>query len=372
MLEDVWADARIDGREAALAALHRQQVDYPCINFSWLTHSRFLSHVAGREFWDDPESVFVQYIRRCGINLVPQWYIPSEGHRRLEQGAMMHEPVAHEGSGFLTPEDVVRAIEQLPDEALIERDCDVEAEARRYADTIRAHMELLGLNTLVIDGFGQADFMGGYGRWGYENYLEAAALYPEAMKHYYRHSALQARLRNQAIALAVERHGIAPFVYGGQDICSSAGPIMSPLMLRELYFPALKWCLEPLVQAGIGLIWHCDGDIRPILTDIMDLGVIGLQGFEEEHGPRWEDMVQLRDPCGEPIAAWGCVSVVSTLPRGSVADVRAAVERSFTVAGPGRGHVLSSTSSIMPETPIENIEALFEHGHRFGREFLGA
>ena len=109
---------------------------------------------------------------------------------------------------------------------------------------------------------------------------------------------------------------------------------MSPPMLRELYFPALKWCLEPLVQAGIGIILHCDGDIRLILDDIMDLGVMGLQGFEEEHGPRWEDMARLRDPAGEPIALWGCVSVVSTLPQGSVADVRAAVERSFTVSLP--------------------------------------
>jgi hypothetical protein len=51
--------------------------------------------------------------------------------------------------------------------------------------------------------------------------------------------------------------------------------------------------------------------------------------------------------------------------------VRAAVERSFTLAGPGRGHVLSSTSSIMPEAPLENVAALFDHAGRFGREFLG-
>ena len=371
MLEGIWDDAPVDGREAALGTLHRQQVGYPCINYGWITHSRYLSHVAGRDYWSDSEGVFAEWVRRLGISLVPQWYLPSERHRRLECGEIMHEPSLHEQAGFRSPEDVARWIEQLPDESAIERDFDTEADADRYAGVIREHMELLGANTLVIDSFGQADFMGGYGRWGYENYLEAAALYPRTMRRFYHHSATAARLRNQAIALAVERHGIAPFVYGGQDICGANGPLMSPAMLRELYFPELKWCLEPLVEAGIGVIWHCDGDIRPILDDILDLGVVGLQGFEEEHGPRYEDMVRLKAPDGGPIVVWGCVSVATTLPRGSVADVRAAVERSFTVAGAGRGHVLSSTSSIMPETPLENADALFAHAHAFGREFLG-
>jgi len=51
--------------------------------------------------------------------------------------------------------------------------------------------------------------------------------------------------------------------------------------------------------------------------------------------------------------------------------VRAAVERSFVLAGRGRGFVLSSTSSILPETPFANLDALFEHGLAFGRKFLG-
>jgi uroporphyrinogen decarboxylase len=232
-------------------------------------------------------------------------------------------------------------------------------------------MGLLGPDVLVIDYFGQADFMGGYNRWGYESYLMAAALYPEAMRRYYHHTALGGRLFNQALVLACEKHGIAPFVYGGQDICTAGGPIMSPEMLRDLYFPELKWCLEPLVEGGVGIIWHCDGDIRPILDDILDLGVAGLQGFEEEHGPRYEEMVKLRNKRGDPIIVWGCVSVTSTFPHGTPDDVRAAVERSFVLAGPGRGHVLSSTSSIMPEAPIENVEAFFQHGREFGREFLG-
>jgi len=359
------------GREAALATLHREHVAEPCINCCWMTNSRYMSHVAGRDYWSDPEGVFVDYVRRSGVNLVPQWYYPGEAQRRLERGEPMHDPSPHLDDGFRTPEDVRLAIAELPDPEFVERPFDIERAAESYAATIEARMALLGPDVLVIDHFGQADFMGGYNRWGYENYLQAAALWPSVMRRYYHHTALLGRMLNQAIVLACQEHGIAPFVYGGQDICTSGGPIMSPTMLREIYFPELKWCLEPLVENGIGIIWHCDGDIRPILDDILDLGVMGLQGFEEEHGVDYAEMVNLRNKRGNPISIWGCVSVSTTLPRGTPEDVCAAVERSFTLAGPGRGHVLSSTSSAMPETPIENLDALFGHGRRFGREFLG-
>ena len=83
-------------------------------------------------------------------------------------------------------------------------------------------------------------------------------------------------------------------------------------------------------------------------------------------------MASLADGQGRPLSIWGCVSVTSTLPHGTVDDVKAAVERSFTLAGKGRGFVLSSTSSIMPEAPHENIDALFEHGREFGAAFLGS
>ena len=90
----------------------------------------------------------------------------------------------------------------------------------------------------------------------------------------------------------------------------------------------------------------------------------------EEHGVDYAEMVGIEDAEGRPISVWGCVSVTSTFPHGTPDDVRAAVERSFTLAGKHRGFVLSSTSSVMPEAPHENIDAFFTHGREFGREFL--
>jgi hypothetical protein len=358
------------GSEIALGTLMRENVDRPCINYSWMTSSSYLSRAAGRDYWSDQEGVFFEYLHRCGINLVPQWYFPGEAQRNIERGYTAHEHLPGGTECIRGSEDILRAVDKLPSDAAVERGFDIEAVARNYADALRARIDRTKGETLFIDDYGQADFMGAYSRWGYENYLIALMDYPEALRRHYHHTALCGRLQNQAIVRAREKYGIAPFVYGGQDICTGGGPIVSPRILRELYFPELKWALEPLIANGIGVIWHCDGKINPILADILDLGVIGLQGFEEEHGVRYDEMVKLKDRTGRPLSIWGCVSVTSTLPHGSVEDVKKSVERSFRLAGRGRGFVLSSTSSVMPEVPHENIDALFQHGREFGDEFL--
>ncbi|MBM3189650.1 MAG: hypothetical protein FJZ90_13110, partial [Chloroflexi bacterium] len=300
------------GCEVALATLMREEVHEPCINYCWMTNSSYLSLAAGRDYWADREGAFYDYLRAAGINLVPQDYMPGEAQRQIERGRLFHEPAPGGSEATHGPEDVLRAIDGLPDDADVARDYDHDAEARQYAEALMARMARAQHEVLFLDGFGQADFMGGYIRWGYENYLIAMIEHPDAMRRYFHHTALRGRLQNEAIVLACARYGIAPFVYSGQDICTSRGPIVAPRLLRELYFPELRWCMEPLMDAGIGVIWHCDGDIRPILEDIMDLGVMGLQGFEEEHGVRYEDIVALRDREGQPISVWGCVSVVST------------------------------------------------------------
>lgn len=358
------------GSEIALATLMGENPGLPCINYSWMTNSSYMSKAAGRDYWADREGVFFEYLHQSGINLVPQWYFPADEHRRMELGHIMHDPRPGGTEGIRNPADIVRAIDLLPSDSAIEREFNIEAAAQDYAGILKERIDRTKAEVLFIGSFGQADFMGGYNRWGYENYLITLMDYPEAMRRYYHHTALKGRLLNSAIVLAREKYGIAPFVYSGQDICAGSGPIVSPQILREIYFPELSWAMAPLVENGIGVIWHCDGNINPILTDILDLGVVGLQGFEEEHGVNYKDIVDLKDTAGRPIGVWGCVSVTNTLPHGTVDDVKRSVERSFTLAGKKRGFVLSSTSSVMPEVPHENIDALFNHGRKFGMEYL--
>jgi len=131
--------------------------------------------------------------------------------------------------------------------------------------------------------------MGGYERWGYENYLIALVDYPEAMRHYYHHTALQGRLFNQAIVLAREKYGIARSSMVARTSARPA-PDCLPGDTARYLLSCAEMVHGPLVENGIGVIWHCDGDISPILSDIMDLAWSGYRDSRKNTGStttRW-------------------------------------------------------------------------------------
>ncbi len=368
------------GEEIAWHTLAMERVEQPCIIASWCMKREFFRAMIGRQdiYADAPAAAAQAYVR-AGANLCPQFIMPSPHVEHLacdpfRAADLTRNPPASATKSHdeaWTAERIRDYIEALPDIDALERDFDIESAAADYARRLARMGDLAPGEMLFIGMFAQPDFMGGYTRWGFDSYLLALGLYPKHLERYYAHSGEQARLHNVAIAEAIQKHNLAPFVYGGQDICFNDGPMCSPELLSQIYFPHLASAVEPLHAAGVRIIWHCDGDIRPILDELIHrIGVAGLQGFQEETGCTLEQMASARTREGAKLILWGSVSVTTTLPFGTVEDVRRDVERCFRVGAPGGGFALASTSSILPETPLENILAMFQHARQFGHQFL--
>ncbi|MBM3216294.1 hypothetical protein FJZ36_15445 [Candidatus Poribacteria bacterium] len=357
------------GMEIAWRTLNMERVSDPCILTSWVMKPEFYEEITGRDYFSDPVGVALDTFRRVGANLCPQLALP---YRRGKPSTGDWEASdAATRERWQSAEQVRDAIEALPDPATLWRDFSVEQAREGYARSIMELRERTEDDILWIAGFGQSDFMGGYSRWRYENYLECLSIYPDHMRRYYDYTGEQGYLYNLGVVEAIQKYDLAPFVYGGQDICFNEGPICSVETLRDLYFPALRRAVEPLLRSGIRIIWHCDGNILPILDDLLDLGVSGFQGFQEESGVHLSTMAGVRTKWEMKPILWGSVSVTTTLPFGSEDDVRRDVERCFDIAGPGGGFGLASTSSILPETPTGNILAMYERGIEYGRYVLG-
>lgn len=367
------------GEEIAYRTLSREKVKEPCMLASWCMKREFFQGLAHIEdiYQDAPPTVIKAFIR-AGANLCPQFIMPHPTMEHRAYSPFSVKEIIRENKAvdrtpeYKTPEDVRDFIETLPDPDTLQKDFNIEKSAEAYARHILILRKMARGEILFITDFGQADFMGGYTEFGYNNYLLALALYPEHLKRYYAYTGEQARLQNMAIVRAVEKYKLAPFVYGGQDICYNDGPICSVETLDKLYFPHLAYAVEPLHEAGIKIIWHCDGDVRSIVDRLINqVRVSGFQGFQKETGCTLEHMASLRVKEDKKPILWGSISVTTTLPFGTVEEVKKDVERCFRVAAPGGGFALASTSSILPETPYENVIALYEHGLQFGREFLG-
>lgn len=163
-----------------------------------------------------------------------------------------------------------------------------------------------------------------------------------------------------------EKLGVPKVMLTGQDICGTKGLMVSPALLDELYWPNVARAIEPLRRSDFKLIWHSDGNVLPIVDTIIDLGFAGFQGFQEELGVHIADLIKKPAKNGDRLLFFGSLSVTSTLPWGTVQDVRDAVEHSTDVTD-GKGLFILSANTINPEVPLENIRTMYEWPRAYAR-----
>ena len=132
---------------------------------------------------------------------------------------------------------------------------------------------------------------------------------------------MPARERARILVKLYRKYDLVPVMFCGEDLCNNQGPMASPAFLRQHYLPHVQMLIAPLVEAGIRLVHHCDGDVRPLAADCLRIGFSGFQGFQYETGVDPVELRKLRSPLGEvPIFFMG-MSVSRTLPFGTPDDV---------------------------------------------------
>ena len=70
---------------------------------------------------------------------------------------------------------------------------------------------------------------------------------------------------------------------------------------------------------------------------------------------------------GDRLSFWGTIGTQTTMPFGTVDDVRACVRSMCETVGRDGGLVLAPTHMLEPEVPFENIEAFVAAAREFGR-----
>jgi uroporphyrinogen decarboxylase len=103
---------------------------------------------------------------------------------------------------------------------------------------------------------------------------------------------------------------------------------------------------------------HCCGSSRALIPDLIDMGLDLLDAVQPE--PVGMDPEGLKKDFGDKIAFCGLISTQKTLPFGTVDDCRNEALHRVGVIGKGGGYVFSPAHCIQPDTPIENIIAIYE------------
>lgn len=75
---------------------------------------------------------------------------------------------------------------------------------------------------------------------------------------------------------------------------------------------------------------------------------------------------RLKREFGQDLAFFGGIDEQRLLPYGTPAEVREAVKITIAVYAAGGGYILGPSSNIQPDTPPENIVALYEAAQEYG------
>ena len=110
-------------------------------------------------------------------------------------------------------------------------------------------------------------------------------------------------------------------------------------------------------EAGLPVILHSDGDIWPILPDLVDIGLTCLNPVQ----PEVLEHTRLYREFSQHLSFYGGISTQEALPKASPAGVRAATLDCIRALAPdGVGLVLGPSHRMQSDIPLENVQAMLE------------
>ena len=150
----------------------------------------------------------------------------------------------------------------------------------------------------------------------------------------------------------------------GNDLGTQTGPAIGAPLFRRFLLPHLARLIELGHRHGLLVLLHCCGGFAPLLPDLIAAGLDGVQAVQPAcrgMEPSW-----LKAQYGGQMTFMGCIDS-QLLIQGTAEEARAETRRILEIMKPGGGYVASpSHDYVLPETPLENVLAVYEAVREFG------
>jgi len=149
------------------------------------------------------------------------------------------------------------------------------------------------------------------------------------------------------------------WLWTGDDVGGQQAMIVSPQLWRDMVRPHLAPIVHIGKSRGLWTAYHSCGAIRPIIPDLIEIGIDILNPVQC-NCPGMNPL-DLKKEFGNNLSFMGGVDTQNLLPNGTANDVRRETERLIQgMTADGGGYILAASHTIPPETPLENIFALYD------------
>jgi len=189
---------------------------------------------------------------------------------------------------------------------------------------------------------------------GMERTLEDFALQPDVAGD------LLERAAEFEIALAEAACARYPldWLWTGDDVAGQHSLMISPRQWRTFIAPHLARIVAVGKAHGLPVAYHCCGAVRPIIEDLISIGVDVLNPIQCHCAGM--DAADLKKTYGTHLTFMGGLDTVELLPRGTAEEVFDGTRRLIeTMTADGGGFILAASHTVPPETPMKNIFAIY-------------
>ena len=148
------------------------------------------------------------------------------------------------------------------------------------------------------------------------------------------------------------------------DYGTQRGLMMRPATWRELIKPRLAGLVDLVHSYGTKFMLHSCGSVIEVIPDIIETGVDILDPVQT----RAAGMVPetLKERFGSQLCFHGGLDTQDVLPHGTTEQVEEEVRHLIRVFAPGGGFMFNSSQAMLPDTPIGNVETMYQAAHRWG------
>jgi len=148
-----------------------------------------------------------------------------------------------------------------------------------------------------------------------------------------------------------------------EDYCYNSGPYISPKMFSEFVTPYLCEVVRKLKEAGAYVMIHTDGNIMPVIDQLLEAEPHALQSLDPMAGV---DIAEVKRLYGDRVCLMGNVNC-SLLQEGTKDEIIKNSRYAIQNAGHGGGYIFSSSNVIFEGMPLKNYYYMLEALEKYGR-----
>jgi len=163
-------------------------------------------------------------------------------------------------------------------------------------------------------------------------------------------------------AEAFKKHGGLDGFALCSDYCLNTGPFLSPNQFSEFVTPYLARLIKDQREMGFYTIKHTDGNIMPILDQLVDANPHALHSIDPQAGV---DIAEVKCLVGNKVCLIGNVNC-GLLDTGSDEDAIASAEYALKNGMPDGGYIFSTSNCVYTGMRLARYEMILDVWRRLG------